>query len=179
MASASITPKDMKTSQRVVATIAKFRMHDEPIHIEPDEIGADWTNRMGSTPNISIVHSVIATSLSKDGYDPSKPQIGLCRSFAGDPDRLEKLLKWNNSFTAGDARYPFIHKAKMTYGSLACTHLNLAGRMFKEGMTTIEGIKCGVDSKPLQDKQFGSIVRLCARIEHFCSLCCCHYLKYR
>lgn len=155
MASVSTTPtspKDLKTSQRVAATIAKYRIHDSPIHIQPDEVGADWTNRMGSTPNISIVHSVIAKSLAKDGYDPSKPQIGLCRSFAGHGVQLEKLLKWNQSFTTGDARYPFIHKAKMTYGSLACSHLNLAGRMFKEGMTTMGGIKCSVDDqKPLQD----------------------------
>ena len=163
MASASITPKDMKTSQRVVATIAKFRMHDEPIHIEPDEIGADWTNRMGSTPNISIVHSVIATSLSKDGYDPSKPQIGLCRSFGGHGVLLEKLLQWNQSFSAGDARYPFIHKAKMTYGSLACTHLNLAGRMFKQGMTTMGGIHCSAeDQKPHAGfKHYGSRMKHC------------------
>ena len=95
---------DLKTSQRVAATIAKYKINDTPIHVDPEEIGADWVNRMGSTPNIAIVHQVLAESFKKDGYDATKPQIGLCRSFGGSPSLREKLLEWNLKFSSGDNR---------------------------------------------------------------------------
>ena len=141
-----------KTSVRVAATIEKYKIHDSPIHIDPEQIGADWTNRMGSTPNIAIVHNVLAESFKKDGYDPSKPQIGLCRNFAADSDLRQKLLAWNLRFSGGDPRFPAVHKDKMENGSLACTHLNMCARLFKQEATTISGLRCSADDqKSLQD----------------------------
>ncbi|MEC8930567.1 MAG: hypothetical protein VYB08_04070, partial [Candidatus Latescibacterota bacterium] len=133
---------ELKTSQRVAAIIFKYHIFDDPIHVDSDEIGADWCNRMGSDPNIAICHEVLAPSFKKDGYDPSKPQVGILRAFEGHPDLLLKLLEWNMRFSAGDERWPPIDKQKMNKGSLACTHVNLTARMFKHEMTTKDGMRC-------------------------------------
>ena len=119
-----------KTSQRVAANITKYRIHAAPVHVDVDEIGADWLNRMGSAPNIQICHKVLAPSFKNDGYDTSKPQVGVCRSFEGNSDLINKLVSWNRSFT--DELYPSVRKEKMNKGSLACTHVNITARLFKE-----------------------------------------------
>ena len=147
---------DLKTSQRVAANIAKYKLFEDPINVEPEAIGADRVNRMGSTPNIMVCHQVLAESFKKDGYDPSKPQCGLCRSFAENQELREKLLAWNLSFSRGDSRYPRVNKEKMVMGSLACTHLNITARMFLQEMTTCQGLLC----KSEENKSLDELTRL-------------------
>ena len=143
---------DLKTSQRVAANLLHYRMNEEPIHVDCDEIGADWCNRMGSQPNILVCHQVLARSFKNDGYDPTKPQLGVCRCFKDDHAKLQKLIAWNETFNAGDDRFPPMNKDKMHKGSLACTHVNMTGRMFKHGMTSRDGTRCTTEkNNPLQE----------------------------
>ena len=147
------SPGDLKTSQRVAANITMYRMNNKPINCDPDEIGADVCNRGGSPTNIMMCHSVLAPSFLKDGFDPEKPSIGVCRSYHNDPEKKEELIQWNRKFSDGDDRYPAIFPAKMDKGSLACTHVATTSRMFKQGMTTQDGLCCIVppDDTHLQD----------------------------
>jgi hypothetical protein len=104
---------DLKTSQKVAAYITKYKIHDEPVNVDVDELGADWCNRQGSRPNISICHEVIAQSFKTDGFDPAKPSVGVARNFANNSVLRQKLLDWNASFSSGDERYPPIIHEKM------------------------------------------------------------------
>ena len=82
--------------------------------------------------------------------------MGLCRDFPSGTLGHAKLLAWNKEFSAGDSRYPPVQPDKLTKGSLACTHLNLTARLFKHGMTTVEGVQCVVAG----DKKLEDFVRL-------------------
>ena len=42
--------KQLKTSQRVAASIVKYSICDEAVEVPVDEIGADPNNRGGATP---------------------------------------------------------------------------------------------------------------------------------
>ena len=55
------------------------------------------------------------------------------------------------AFSSGDARYPRVEKDKLKYGSVACTHLNITARMWKQEMTTSGGIVCKPESGALQE----------------------------
>ena len=46
--------KVLKTSQRVAANMVKYGECDEPIAIDPDELGADMMNQGGAVPNINV-----------------------------------------------------------------------------------------------------------------------------
>jgi hypothetical protein len=104
---------DVKTSQKVAAYITKYKIHDEPVNVDVDELGADWCNRQGSRPNIHICHQVLAPSFKNDGFDPLKPSVGVARNFANNSVLKQKLLDWNIGFSSGDERYPPILKEKM------------------------------------------------------------------
>ena len=139
---------DLKTSQRVAANIMKYKQNTEPIFVDPDEILVDECNRMHSAPNILICHQVLAPSFKHDGYDPNKPPVGVCRLAR----TTLALIEWNFSFSAGDERFPPIVKQKADKGSLACTHVNVTGRMFKHGMTTQDGLRLTTEGDtPLQE----------------------------
>ena len=79
--------------QDLAANIAKYKLFEDPTNVELEAICADLLNR--STPNIGVCHQVLAESSKKDGHDPSKPQCGLCRSFAVNEELREKLLAWS------------------------------------------------------------------------------------
>ena len=117
------SPPAPNTSQKKAAKIASYivmySIHDggEPSHIDVDEIGADWCNRMGAPPNIQVCHGVLAPSFKNDGYDPSKMPVGICRSFVSDEAKRKKLLLHNTSFSAGDDKFPVILKEKMSRGA--------------------------------------------------------------
>ena len=147
---------DLKTSQQVAANIAKYKLFEDLINVEPEAIGADWVNRMGSTPNITVCHQVLPESFKKDGYEPSKPQFGLCRSFAGNQELREKLRAWNHALSRGDSRYPRVSNEKMVTGPLPCTHLNITARMFLQEITTCQGLWC----KSEENKSLDELTRL-------------------
>ena len=148
----SIPPQAM--AAKVATTIAKYKLNDRAINIEPEALGADWMNRMGCTPNITICHEVLAPSFAKDGFDPSLPREGICRSFEKDQGMREKLVAHNKSFSSGDSRYPLVFPHKMMYGTLGCTHVNFTARMFNQNLTTSQGLLCKVDdsgTSPLEE----------------------------
>lgn len=148
--------QSLKTSQRVNCMIAKYKVNEEPIHVNPDEVGADWCNRQGQAPTILICHQVIAKSFKTDGFDTGKPQVGVCRSFKGNEHLMKKLLSWNVQFGMGDERFPPVLAEKMDKGSLACTHLNMTARMYTHQMTTVDGIRCVVE----HDKALAELLRI-------------------
>ena len=143
---ASVAMADIKVPTRVAANIAKYRTIDHPVYIDVDEVGADPCNRMGSAPNIMIVHKVLAPSFKKDGFDPSKAPIGVCRSFGANTDLVARLQQHNGKFST--SLYPAIKADKMTYGSLGSTHVNITGRIFKEALRAVGAVGCMSNERP-------------------------------
>ena len=69
---------------RVAANIAKYKLFEDPISVEPEAIGADWVNRMGST-HIMVCHQVLVESFNKDGLRPIVTSMWIVQVFCGKP----------------------------------------------------------------------------------------------
>ena len=70
------------------------------------------------------------------GFDSTRPQVGICVEFKS-PEGKAKLLEHNRRFS-NDA-LPRIEEAKVLYGSLAGSHLNLALRLIQQGAPSTSG----------------------------------------
>eukprot|EP00959_Pyramimonas_sp_CCMP1952_P078642 1643767-Pyramimonas_sp.AAC.1 len=67
----------LKTSQQVAASMVKYGVVDKPVHVDPNEFGADPQNRSGATPNIQVIRNTIVAGIQQHGFDPNRPLPGI------------------------------------------------------------------------------------------------------
>ena len=115
-------------------TLTSEILYPEPKQIDPNLVLVSPLNRLGGSPNVQHVHFGILKSIQKNSYDRTRPAIGICVEYRSEQG-IKKLLEHNRRFTQGNKLLPQIwegHSGPL-FGSLACTHLNLAFRAIKNG----------------------------------------------
>jgi hypothetical protein len=124
--------KSFKLAQRVVQ-ILSTAVNLEPKQIDPRQLLVSAQNRDGAPPNVQHVHHGILWSLRANGFDHTRPAVGICIQ-AKSPEAKRQLLEYNRRFTMGNALLPPIHENEACYGTLAASHLNIALRCIKAGV---------------------------------------------
>ena len=122
-----------KLAQRVEETLTKEVLFPEPKQLEPNLVLVSPLNRLGSAPNVQHVHFGILRSFQKNSFDRTRPAVGICVQYTSEEGKA-KLLEHNRKFTQGCKLLPqLLETGGPLYGSLACTHLNIAFRCIKNG----------------------------------------------
>ena len=142
--------KCKKLALRVEETL-KLAIFAEPKQLDPSLVLVAPMNRSGAPPNKRHVHFGVLKSFKDKGFDRARPQVGICIKFTS-PEGLKALHDHNKRFTKGCQLMPAI-KSEAIYGSLACSHLNLALRLLQAGAKTPIGdlIKILEEIEHLQD----------------------------
>ena len=135
-----------KVAQRVQKTLADFAAWKEPKQLDPASILVAPGNRDGAPPNGPHIHSGILKGLMDNGFDSTRPQVGVCVEFRS-AEGKRKLLEHNHRFSASNPQLPFIDESKVLYGSLASSHLNLALRLIQQGAASPVGDLRGLCEK--------------------------------
>ncbi len=128
-----IVPKSRTDPQ--LNTEALFR---EPRQLDPAKILVSPLNRDGAPPNVQHVHLKILKCFVENGFDSTRPAHGICVQYKSDAGR-RALIEHNRRFTQGNALLPPISE-DAEYGSLACSHLNLAFQCIRSGLSSPAGI---------------------------------------
>ena len=121
-----------KLAQRVEKTLREGRLFEEPKQLDPASILVAPCNRDGSPPNVPHVHWGLLKSFVENGFDSTRPVAGVCVEFRTS-DGKKQLLEHNVRFSTGNPLLPKLDPAKVLYGSLAGSHLNMALRLIKQG----------------------------------------------
>ena len=108
------------------------KVFQEPKQIDPQAILVAPSNRDGAPPNVQHVHHGILKSIVEQGFDSTRPSIGICVEFKS-PEAKRKLLEHNIRFSHGNSLMPKIDETKALYGSIAGSHLNLSLRLIQQG----------------------------------------------
>jgi hypothetical protein len=124
--------KSFKLAQRVVQILATA-VNMEAKQIDPRQLLVSPQNRDGAPPNVQHVHHGILRSLRVNGFDHTRPAVGICIQ-AKSPEAKRQLLEYNKRFSAGNPLLPPIHDDMAAYGTLAASHLNIALRCIKAGV---------------------------------------------
>jgi len=115
-------------------------------------------------PNISVCHSVIATSFLNDGLDPSRPLPGIFINYSGRPEMIAKLVAHNQAFSNGNDAYPPIYAEEVFAGSLASSHYNMTLRLFQANTTS------SINGRAFLADTDDTIARVCAEGHEWISL---------
>jgi hypothetical protein len=115
-------------------------------------------------PNISVCHSVIATSFLDDGLDPSRPLPGIFINYSGKPEMIAKLVAHNQAFSNGNEAYPPIYAEEVFAGSLASSHYNMTLRLFQANTTS------SINGRAFLADTDDTIARVCAEGHEWISL---------
>ena len=129
--------KYKKLAQRVEEALTKESLFAEPKQIDPSLILVAPNNRDGAPPNVRHVHQGILKSFQVKGFDRTRPAIGICIKFTSEKG-LKDLHEHNSRFSKGCTNLPPI-KESACYGSLACSHLNLALRCIQANTSSPVG----------------------------------------
>ena len=142
--------KCKKLALRVEETL-KLAIFAEPKQLDPSLVLVAPMNRSGAPPNKRHVHFGVLKSFKDKGFDRARPQVGICIKFTS-PEGLKALHDHNKRFTKGCQLMPAI-KVEAIYGSLACSHFNLALRLLQAGAKTPIGdlIKILEENEALND----------------------------
>ena len=117
--------KFKKLAHRVEETM-KLCLYDEPKQIAPSMILVAPLNRLGAPPNQQHLHRGILMSFKVKGFDKRRAAVGICILFTSEEGK-RKLLEHNLRFSKGQKLLPPVPEGAI-YGSLACSHYNLALR---------------------------------------------------
>ena len=126
--------KFLKLAQRVEETLSKETLHPDPKQLDPNHVRVSPLNRMGQSPNVQHIHFGILKSSQVNSFGRARPAVGICVEYKSQAG-IEELLEHNRKFAQGNKLLPNIQENHTGpwYGSLACTHLNLAFRCLKQG----------------------------------------------
>ena len=94
-----------KVALRVHQTLADFGVWKEPKQLDPSSILVAPSNRDGAPPNGPHIHRGIPKGLMDNGFDPTRPQVGVCVEFRT-PEGKKKLLAHNHRFSASNIQLP-------------------------------------------------------------------------
>ena len=142
-----------KLAERVEGSLTNFSVYAEPKQIPPGRVYVCPNNRDGSAPNVMSIHKGILGSIKHKGFDRRRPQAGICVMYTSTEGK-RRLLEHNHRFTKGNPLLPqMFEDSGPLYGSLSCSHFNLALRCIKEGVQGPQGdlSKLLSDSKYLED----------------------------
>ena len=123
--------KAKKLAHRVEEVLATMCLYPEPKQLDPSDVLVAVHNRRGAPPNKPHVHYGILKSFKDKGFDRTRPAIGICLKLTS-PQGLKSLHDHNKRFSKGCQLLPTI-KIEAIYGSLACSHYNLALRLLQAG----------------------------------------------
>ena len=123
---------------RVQKTLEDFAVWKEPKQLDPSSILVAPANRDGAPPNVPHIHKGILKGRIGNGFDATRPPVGVCVEFKTTEGK-RKLLEHNRRFSASNTQLPKIDESKVLYGSLASSHLNLAMRLIQQGAASPEG----------------------------------------
>ena len=121
-----------KIAQRVQKTLEEYAVWKEPNQLDPSSILVVPAHRDGAPPNVPHIHGGILKGLLDNGFDSTRPAVGVCVEFKTSESK-RKLLEHNRRFSASHSQLPKIDESKVLYGSLASSHLNLALRLIQQG----------------------------------------------
>ena len=143
--------KFKKLAVRVEEALLQHCLYSEPKQLAPELIIVAPFNRDGAPPNTRHCHQGICRSFKEKGFDKSRPAIGICILFTSEQG-LKRLHEHNERFSKGNKLLPPIHPGAC-YGSLACSHYNIALRLIKAGTFSVIGNLRDllVDSKNLKE----------------------------
>jgi hypothetical protein len=127
----------MKLAERVEMTLAKNTTLKEPKQLDPRSVLVSPMNRDGAPPNVQHVHAIVK-GVQVNGFDRSRPPVGICVEYRSSEGE-KKLLDHNKRFSQGCVLFPPIDEEKALYGSLACSHLNIAIRCIASGTQSSVG----------------------------------------
>ena len=71
------------------------------------------------------------------GFDRTRPAVGICVKYLSEQGKKD-LLEHNHRFTKGNKLLPAVNEEAL-YGSLACSHLNMALRCIQAGLQSPVG----------------------------------------
>ena len=97
-------------------------IHQDPVHLKPGEVGISPLNRQFS---IKHVHSTILSSFIRDGHDPNRTQVGICREVR-DPQKRLHLENHNKALAASSPLMPNVEERAIQYECLGSSHYNAA-----------------------------------------------------
>ena len=81
---------------------------------------------MEPLPNVQHIHSKILKEFLEKGFDRTRPAVGICVKCLSEQGQKD-LLEHNHRFTRDNKLLPHANEEAL-YGSLACSHLNMAIR---------------------------------------------------
>ena len=70
-----------KVALRVQKTLQDFTVWNEPKQLDPSSILVAPCNRDGAPPNGPHIHRGILKGLMDNGFDATRPQVGVCVEF--------------------------------------------------------------------------------------------------
>ena len=103
-------------------------VHQAPICLSPGEVGISPLNRQFS---IQHVHATILASFIRDGHDPDRTQVGICREVR-DLQKRVHLENYNKALSANSPLMPSVRDNAISYEGLSTTHYNVALRLVDE-----------------------------------------------
>ena len=118
-----------KLAQRVEAVLQTC-LNSEPRQIDPRALLVAPANRDGSSPNVQHIHKGILASFIKNGFDRSRPAVGICVQVRSSEGKAA-LIEFNKRFSKGNELLPPIDEDLVMYGTLASSHLNIALRLLR------------------------------------------------
>ena len=92
----------VRLAQRVEEALQRS-LNKEPKQILPQKILVAPQNRNGAPPNVQHIHKTILKSFLTQGYDYSRPPVGVCVEVKSLEGR-RKLLEHNKKFMSPSCR---------------------------------------------------------------------------
>ena len=130
--------KFSKLALRVEKVLKEQVLFHEPKQLRNREVLVAPYNRDGAPPNVQYIHNTLLKGFVTKGFDRTRPQVGICIKYSS-PEGKKKLIEHNKRFSQGQTLLPPIHESEAMYGSLAGSHLTIAGRIIEAGMASPAG----------------------------------------
>lgn len=122
----------LKLAAKVELTLQRC-LNKTARQIDPKLLLVAPENRNGAPPNVRYIYETLLKSLGNNGFDPTRPAVGICVQFTSQEGKA-RLLEWNRRFSHGNPLLPHIDEERAMYGTLAGTHLNIALRILQSGL---------------------------------------------
>ena len=97
--------KFRKLAERVEQVLNQEVLFKEPKQLDPRAVLVAPLNRDGAPPNVMHIHHGILKSIVLQGFDQTRPQVGIRVEFKSEKGKI-KLLEHNRRFTEGVSLMP-------------------------------------------------------------------------
>ena len=110
-------------------------LYPRAMRIVPEAVGVSPLNRLFS---VHQVHNTILKSFVDDGFDPERPQVGICCEVR-DPAKRLALQAHNESLATMSPLMPKVDPCSIEYECLSNTHYNVALRLINKAVLSTAG----------------------------------------